>query len=190
MIPAKKLIAIIIKVVSRLLLIGYKYIYYLIGLSLYKSISASSYISPFASVKNKINLRIGRNSIINRNVCLWGEVRIGDHVQINPNTCIYGKCNIGNYVMIAPNCVIAGGTHGIRLGAGPMIYQPCIDEEIIIEDDVWIGANCVITKGVRIGSGAVIGAGTVVRGDVPSNAVVTSQGGIEVKFFRSVKNYD
>lgn len=177
----------VFRIGSRLIVIFYKIIYFFISFAFYKSIKFSTYISPFASVKNKKKLKIGGNSIINRNVCLWGELNIGNHVQINPNTCIYGKCTIGNFVMIAPNCTLAGGTHGINFGKGPMIYQPCVDEEIIIEDDVWIGANCVITKGVRIGSGAVIGAGTVVRKNVPPNAVVGYPYGFTVKFLRSDK---
>lgn len=183
-------IDLITKVELRLIIILYMIVYYLANKIFYKSIAYSAYISPLASVKNKRKIKIGKHSIINRNVCLWGELNIGSHVQINPNTCLYGKCTIGDYVMIAPNCMLAGGTHGIKFGEGPMIYQSCSDAEIIIEDDVWIGANCVITQGVRIGSGAVIGAGTVIRENVSPNAVVVNPDNITIKFYRSDKKND
>jgi acetyltransferase-like isoleucine patch superfamily enzyme len=45
--------------------------------------------------------------------------------------------------------------------------SPPISEPVIIEDDVWIGTRCMILKGVTIGRGSVVGAGSVVRRDVP-----------------------
>ena len=58
-------------------------------------------------------------------------------------------------------------------------------EAIIIENDVWIGANTVITAGVHIGSHAVIGAGSVVTKDVPAYTIVA---GCPAKIIRSLKN--
>ena len=51
----------------------------------------------------------------------------------------------------------------------------------VIGNDVWIGANCVITAGVRIGTGAVIAAGAVVTKDVEPNSIV---GGVPAKIIR------
>jgi maltose O-acetyltransferase len=48
------------------------------------------------------------------------------------------------------------------------------EAEVVIEDDVWIGFNSIILKGVRIGKGAIIGAGAIVTKDVPSYAIVVS----------------
>lgn len=50
--------------------------------------------------------------------------------------------------------------------------QPLIGKEVVIEDDVWIGAHATILKGVRIGRGAVVGAGAVVTRSVPEYSVV------------------
>lgn len=51
-------------------------------------------------------------------------------------------------------------------------YCPESKKEIVIGNDVWIGANCIIFEGVTIGDGAVIGAGSIIRKDVPPYAVV------------------
>ena len=52
-----------------------------------------------------------------------------------------------------------------------MIKQDYMDGDIIIEDDVWIGAGSIITAGVTIGKGTVIGAGSVVTKDIPQNVI-------------------
>ena len=61
------------------------------------------------------------------------------------------------------------------IGAGTVIagvIEPASATPVIIEDDVLIGANAVVLEGIRIGRGAIIGAGSIVTKDVPSNAVV------------------
>jgi len=153
----------------------------------YNKIHLTTYISPLSSVKYKWLVSLGSRVKINRNVCIWGEVNIGHDVQINPNTCLYGKCEIGNYVMIAPNCVLAGGSHGIKFNGPPMIFQESCGDKVVIHDDVWIGANCVITAGVTIGTGVVIGAGSVIRTDIPDFAVVYGDKPV-IKFFRNKVN--
>ena len=102
-------------------------------------------------------------------------VSIGDFTQINPFTVIYGgnTVSIGANVMIAPHCMIAAGTHNYIQLDGPM--RTAISESkgpIVIEDDVWIGANSTITDGVHIGMGAVVAAGSVVTKDVAPYDVV------------------
>jgi len=56
--------------------------------------------------------------------------------------------------------------------------------EIVIEDDVWIGAKATVLKGVRIGKGAVVAVGSVVTKDVPANAIVA---GIPAKVIKDEK---
>ena len=60
-----------------------------------------------------------------------------------------------------------------------MLYNA---KNIIIEDDVWIGFNCIILKGVRIGKGAIIGAGTIITKDVPSHAVIVGNPAKIIKY--------
>lgn len=78
--------------------------------------------------------------------------------------------HIGNGVLIAPGTVISCAGHAldpaqrVREGISP-------SAPIVIEDDVWIGANCTICPGVTIGKGSVIGAGSTVVRDVPAGVV-------------------
>jgi acetyltransferase-like isoleucine patch superfamily enzyme len=54
---------------------------------------------------------------------------------------------------------------------------------IILEDDVWLGARVIVLKGVTIGQGAVIGAGSVVTRDIPPHSVAVGQPARVVKTF-------
>lgn len=152
----------------------YQMVSFFIFVLLLKKYGKTSYIHPLASIINHTNISIGEHVIINRNVNLWiRSLSLGNNIQINPNTCIYGDVIIGNNVMIAPNCMIASGNHGIKDNNEPMLVQKCTSKgAIIIEDDVWIGANSVILDGVKIGKGAIVGAGSIVTKNVPSMAIV------------------
>jgi acetyltransferase-like isoleucine patch superfamily enzyme len=104
-----------------------------------------------------------------------GDIRIGDDCAVNTNVQIGaagGKIIIGNYVMIAPNVVLRAANHGMQRGAIPMRHQPSVPGEIVIEDDVWIGSNAVITADVRIARGTVVGAGAVVTSSTDPYTIV------------------
>ena len=137
-----------------------------------KKYGFGSFIHPLSSIGNHNLLCVGKNVEINHNVTIWGNnIIIGDYTQINPNTSIYGRVKIGKYVMIAPNCMIAGGNHSYNDTSVPMRFQSGTCKGIVIDDDVWIGANCVILDGVRIGRGSVIGAGSVVTKDIEEYSI-------------------
>jgi acetyltransferase-like isoleucine patch superfamily enzyme len=123
----------------------YAFIYRIIFRFSYKILENNIFISPLASISNKKNISIGRNSRIHRGCVIWCKsIELGENVHINPNTVIYGRIKIGNDVMIAPNCTIVGGNHSIKLNGTPMYYQPTYGNGIIIEDDVWIGSNVIL----------------------------------------------
>ena len=137
-----------------------------------KEYSFGSFIHPFSSIGNHNLLSMGKNVEINHNVTLWGsDISIGNNVQINPNSSIYGNVKIGNNVMIAPNCMIAGGNHNFSDISIPIRYQGDNSKGIVIEDDVWIGANCVVLDGVNIQKGSIIGAGSIVTKDIPEFSI-------------------
>lgn len=83
--------------------------------------------------------------------------------------------------MMGPEVTILTHTHNIERTDIPMRQQGTIVKEVIIGNDVWIGMRSIIMPGVKIGNGAVIGAGAVVTKDVPDNAIV---GGVPSKIIR------
>ena len=116
-----------------------------------------------------------RTSYIARNVYFLGDVTLGEGSSISNNCFVNGShagIRIGNKVMIAPNCVLVAFDHGYCDLTLPMIEQPLAESPVVIEDDVWIGANCTITKGVRLGRGCIVGANSVVVHDVPPYLIV------------------
>ena len=75
----------------------------------------------------------------------------------------------GDYVLIAPNVVISTATHPLDLAERVKPYA-CA-EPIVIGDNVWLGAGCIVVGGVTIGNRSVIGAGSIVTKNIPSDVV-------------------
>ena len=80
-----------------------------------------------------------------------------------------GGVYIGNRVMIGAHTAIASRTHDY---GQDIMYYTVVRKPVTIEDDVWIGSNCVILPGIHIGEGAVVGAGSVVTRDIDAKTVV------------------
>lgn len=117
-------------------------------------------------------MSLGNGCRIGRNCCLSavnGSLQLGENVAISPNANIgadEGQIQIGDNVAIGPGCVIRAANHCFTSRRIPIMFQGHVPGSVIIENDVWIGANCVVTPDVRIGRGAIIGAGAVVTHDV------------------------
>jgi len=101
------------------------------------------------------------------------NITIGDRVFINRNVFINAMApiRIGSDVLIGPNVVINSANHSFSRLDVPINKQPHELDPITINDDVWVGANCVITAGVTIGEGCVVGAGSVVTRSLPPGVV-------------------
>ncbi len=110
------------------------------------------------------------------------------------NYCYFGRfatvteARIGNYCSIAPFVTIGPGEHPIdRVSTSAAMLKACgeqyslTEKETVIGNDVWIGLNAVILRGVHVGNGAVIAAGAVVNRDVPDYAIV---GGVPAKIIK------
>lgn len=97
-----------------------------------------------------------------------GELIIGDKCFFNQNVSITCKKKIliGDRCQIANNVVIVDHDH-----AGSENWGSYVETPVTIGNDVWIGANVVIMRGTTIGDKAVIGAGSIVKGDVPEGKV-------------------
>ena len=117
------------------------------------------------------NLDIGRNVYFGngRNFSIGNNSGLGENFKAQ-STNLY----IGSYVMMGPDILIVGGGHKNERVDIPMGQQGIMPRsELIIGNDVWIGARVIITGKVRkIGNGVIIGAGSVVTKDVPDYAVV------------------
>lgn len=106
-----------------------------------------------------------------------GKLEIGDRVFMNQNVSITAMDHIviGNDVLIANNTVIVDHDHDY------VSYDGYHSAPVVIGDHVWIGANCVILRGVRIGAGSVIAAGSVVTKDVNPGTLVAGVPGKEIR---------
>jgi acetyltransferase-like isoleucine patch superfamily enzyme len=131
----------------------------------------TSYIAENAAIFTE-SLAIGERSWIAGHALVRGDVILGDDCSINPYASVSGKVTCGNGVRIASHASIVGFNHGFDDPDRPIHRQGVISLGIVIGDDVWVGANCVILDGVTIGNGAVIAAGAVVTKDVPHYAIV------------------
>jgi virginiamycin A acetyltransferase len=100
-----------------------------------------------------------------------GDIVIGEHCYLNPGCVLYSGNGIrlGNYVLLAPGVMLLPTNHAYARRDIPIRHQGFLPSKggITIEDDVWIGANSVVLDGAHIGRGAVIAAGSVVRGEIP-----------------------
>jgi acetyltransferase-like isoleucine patch superfamily enzyme len=111
-------------------------------------------------------------------------IEIGDNTRIS-GSCIhaYKKITIGRNCLIAANCqIIDGNGHDLSFTqVNNRINTLGEAKEIMIEDNVWIGANCIILPGSKIGQGSVISAGSVVSGNIPPMCLA---GGNPVKILK------
>jgi acetyltransferase-like isoleucine patch superfamily enzyme len=147
-------------------------------------------------------LRIGEGSIVEGSVIADRE---GASVIIGKNTFIGGSriicaesVEIGDHVLISWGCsIVDHNSHAIdwqdrredvrNWYQGKKIWDKVKSKRVMIEDHVWIGFNSIILKGVTIGHGAVIGAGSVVTKDVPPLAIV---GGNPARIIRAASEDD
>lgn len=125
----------------------------------------------------------GPGSSVGRGTLLLAKLDAGlpSHILIGQRTAIHeynnlraagGDIRIGSYCQIAQFCTLVSSNHTTEttqyMTDAPLDISR---SSITIEDDVWIGANSVILPGVTIGKGAVIGAGSIVTGNVPPYTV-------------------
>ena len=146
-------------------------------------IDPSARISHLADIEESqfgTLIRVGENSVIDSFVKIKpvggrGDVLIGNHSVINSGCVIYSGngVTIGDNVAIAANCVFAPVNHEFsdrnRL-IRDQRFRPS-KGGILVEDDVWIGAGCVLLDGAILRRGCVIGAMSLVSGEVPAYSI-------------------
>jgi acetyltransferase-like isoleucine patch superfamily enzyme len=109
----------------------------------------------------------------------YGNIEVGDYVSIGPGAMFLAsesKIIIGNKVLFAPNVSIIGGNHNTSVPCKFMYdvldKRPEDDQDVIFEDDIWVGTGAIILKGVKVGRGSIIAAGALVNKNVPSYTIV------------------
>lgn len=130
------------------------------------------------------NISLGNGCRIGRLCFLTagnGSLTLDDNAAVSP--CVHlsaddGWICIGKNVAIGPGTVIRAANHRFGRRDRPIMFQGHESGKVNIGDDVWIGANCVILPGVKIGKGAIVGAGAVVSRSVQPFTVV---GGVPAK---------
>lgn len=134
--------------------------------NLFGSVGKNVSIQPYFNCDFGKNIHVGDNFLTNYNVTILdvAPVYIGDDVMIGPNTLI---TSVGH--PISPK--------GRRERHG-------ICKSVHIGNNVWIGGNCTILMGVKIGDNAIIAAGAVVTKDVPANTIV---GGVPAKVIKEIE---
>ena len=116
---------------------------------------------------------VGDNSMVEQPV----QIDYGAHIHIGDNfyanfDCIFmdvAEIKIGNDVMMGPRVNLLTASHPVGAKARRSGLEYALP--ITIEDDVWIGGNTTVLPGVRIGKASIIGAGSVVTGDIPSGVM-------------------
>ena len=133
------------------------------------------------------DIKLEKGTLITRRVSIAKSVSIGKYTYINSNynwTTIESNTVIGKYSSIGPGAAIGYGNHNYKyLSTHPFLYNSRYgfvgtDTELdddklltVIGNDVWIGANANIKRGVKIGDGAIIAMNAVVTKDIPPYAI-------------------
>ena len=128
-------------------------------------------IHSTASLRCGYHIYLGENSRINQYCCVWAsensKIILGDNVLMGPGVKIFSS----NYTTNDTNV--------------PMILQPFVEKDIVIGNDVWLGANSIIVAGVKIGDGSIIAAGSVVTKDIPEYTIAAGSPAKPIKSRKS-----
>ena len=130
---------------------------------------------------------LGDYSVIESFCCInnaVGDVVIGDYTRIGIHNTIIGPVTIGDHVNLAQGIVVTALNHNYKETDLLIDEQGITINKVVINDDVWIGANAVILPGVTIGKHVVVAAGAVVTKDVPDNCIV---GGVPAKIIKQIE---
>lgn len=158
-------------------------------------IAKTAKISPLSDIEESVRgtkFIVGEHSVIDSFVKFkpaggTGDVVIGDNTFINSGCVLYSGngIHIGNNVAIAANCVFAPVNHAYARKDELFMQQGFQPSKggIIIEDDVWIGAGCVILDGAILRKGCIIGAMSLIRGEIEAYSVQAGNP-LELKGYR------
>ncbi len=127
----------------------------------------------------------GRHAIIHHSVRMdtppYRKFWLGDYSVVESFACINNA--VGSHVNLAQGITITALNHNFDDSEKRIDQQGISTKEVVLEDDIWVGANAVILPGVTIGKHAVVAAGAIVTKDVPPHSLVA---GVPAKVIRQI----
>ena len=114
-------------------------------------------MAPNVSLRNAERIEIGNDGHIGERCYLWAGQQTG-------------KITMGHCVSLAPEVFITASDYTFVKGK-PFRQQPKRERDVVIGNDVWLGTRVVVTAGVSIGDGCIVGAGAVVTRDIPPDSI-------------------
>ncbi len=152
---------------------------------------AGSRFDRSVDVHNPQNAKIGTGSILYKNISLYigsdGSFKMGNHSHVAPFGYFLidkNKVEIGDHVAIGPFCTFICHSNHFE-GENKLFSKNYLDENIILGNNVFIGAQCTILPGTIIEDNVVIASNSVVKGKLESNSVY---GGSPAKKIKSLDN--
>lgn len=131
----------------------------------------------YSHVRERRRMHLGKGSALAPNVSLrFGDrITIGRCCHIGERACLWagpsvGRITIGDYVSVAPDVFITASDYRFQAGTR-FREQPKREQDVTLGNDVWLGTRVVVTAGVHIGDGCIVGAGAVVTHDLPPGCI-------------------
>ena len=119
-----------------------------------------------AGIRLENGVFVGRNTILS---CKNGDILLDEDANVGFNVEVFSAARVrgGKRVLIAAYTYLVGGDHLYDRTDIPVLRQGRTARGIEVDDNVWLGAHVVVTDGSRVGRDAIVGAGSVVIGDIP-----------------------
>ncbi|HEY1783120.1 MAG TPA: acyltransferase [Roseiarcus sp.] len=114
-------------------------------------------MAPNVSLRNGERIKIGAFAHIGSHCSLWA----GDSI---------GRITLGRHALLGPEVFITASNYEIAPGT-PVMDQPKRERDVVIGDDVWLGARVMVVPGVEIGDGCIVGASSVVTRSIPAGSI-------------------
>lgn len=134
---------------------------------------------------------LGRRSVVESFATVnngVGDVIIGNNSRIGIGCTVIGPITVGSDVHFAQNIVASGLNHNYADPTRTIHEQGVVVQPIVIEDDVWIGANVFLAAGITVGRHSVVAAGAVVTHSVPEFSIVAGNPARVIKQYNPQTN--